>query len=305
MTYRASDDRSDEKELIEIRCLIYVEPNPAKDMEAVQRLNLLIAKQTPAALTLMSTLLWHGYGVSKDVEQAFALAKEASDLGDLNALVLLASMHFEGAGCERNFTTALDLIKRFNNESPYIPYRLQINEVGPGYFDLRTEFMIRVNGSQATASIEMLEKLVLWFVKSKRKVITIQTAILDRNPDALGGTSYRKLPFKGAIGGSTFMLKGTNTITHVGLDISWIGEQIWFDTSLFCGWPKDLSFGDLNDFEFDCSNVPISELKAIQKAFNAHMHTGKTFVLKLHQSSVHRTSTFYCGDDKIMTAYED
>lgn len=199
----------EEEELSRIFHLIYGDqPNSATDAEAVQRLHLLVDRQVPEALTIFANLLWHGYGVEKDVERAFALASQAADLGDLNALVLLASMHFEGAGCERNLAKSLELITRFDNEAPSLPIYLQINEVGPGYFNFYNELTMRVNGSRAAAPLEVLEEFLNWVVDCKRKVIAKQSAIIKRNPGALGGRSHRRLPYKGSIGGSIFLLKG-------------------------------------------------------------------------------------------------
>ena len=292
----------EEEELSRIFHLIYGDqPNAATDAEAVQRLHLLVDRQVPEALTIFANLLWHGYGVKKDVERAFALASQAADLGDLNALVLVASMHFEGAGCERNFAKSLELINRFDDEVPSAPIYLQINEVGPGYFNFYNELTMRVNGSGVAAPLEMLEEFLNWIVACKRKVIAHQSVIIDRNPDALGGRSRRRLPFKGSIGGSIFLLKGMATISHVGVENGLLGEKIWFETSRFTGWPNGVSFGDLTEF----NSIPASELIGIRTAYHTHKSSGKPFLLKLTSSSVHRASAFYCGDEDVMTGYED
>jgi hypothetical protein len=292
----------EEEELSRIFHLIYGDqPNSATDAEAVQRLHLLVDRQVPEALTIFANLLWHGYGVEKDVERAFALASQAADLGDLNALVLLASMHFEGAGCERNLAKSLELITRFDNEAPSLPIYLQINEVGPGYFNFYNELTMRVNGSRAAAPLEVLEEFLNWVVDCKRKVIAKQSAIIKRNPGALGGRSHRRLPYKGSIGGSIFLLKGKETISHLGVENGLVGEQIWFETSRFIGWPKGVSFGDLTEF----NSTPATELDGIRSAYHAHKSSGKPFLLKLTSSSVHRASTFYCGDEEVMSGYED
>lgn len=292
----------EEEELSRIFHLIYGgQSHSTTDAEAIQRLHSLLDRQVPAALTLFANILWHGYGVEKDVERAFAVASQAADLGDLNALVLLASMRFEGAGCEQNFAISMELIDRFNDESPTIPIYLQINEVGPGYFDLCTEFTLKVNGNEATATLETLEAFVSWVVDCKRKVIAKQSAILDKSPGSLGGTSRRRLPYKGASGGSIFLLKGKETISHIGVENGWIGERIWLEACCFTGWPEGISFGDLVEFP----SIPASGLKSIRTAYQAHKSSGKPFLLKLTGSSVHRASTFYCGDEEIMSGYED
>lgn len=298
----ATERTPEEEELSRIFHLVYGDqPNSATDAEAVQRLHLLVDRRVPKALTIFANLLWHGYGVEKDVERAFALASQAADLGDLNALVLLASMRFEGAGCERNLAKSLELINRFNHEAPTAPIYLQINEVGPGYFNFYNQLTMRVNGSGVTAPLETLEEFLNWVVNCKRKVIAKQSAIIDRNPDALGGRSRRRLPYKGSIGGSIFLLKGKESISHVGVENGLVDEQIWFETSRFAGWPIGVGFGDLTEF----NSIPASELDGIRAAYYRHKSSAKPFLLKLTSSSVHQAATFYSGDEEVMTGYED
>jgi hypothetical protein len=106
------------------------------------------------------------------------------------------------------------------------------------------------------------------------------------------------LPYLGPIGGSVSLLKGTDTITHIGMRCGWIGETVWFETSLFKGWPEGISFGNLTEFD----DLSASELGSIRAAYETHKHTGKQFVLELVASSVHRSSTLYCGDEEVMQA---
>lgn len=213
----------------------------------------------------------------------------------------MASMHAEGAGCERSFSTALALMARFHNEASSITRKPHIGDAGPSFFELLTEFKVSVNGNKAYASIAMLEELVNWLVSCKRKVIAKQTEILKKKPEALGGTGYRRLPFKGSIGGVSLLLKGKNKITHVGLRNSLLNDQIWFESSQFSGWPADTSFGNLTNFE----DIPTTELEEIQLSYETHKTTGKLFLLKLFNTSVSRGSEFYCGDKVIMNRYED
>lgn len=294
---------AEEIELRDINFLFYGrQPSPEKDAEAHERLKSLVEKRYPQALTLYSVLVWHGYGVEKDTAKAYALACDALDLGDLNAMVVMASMHCEGAGCEKNFATTVDLINRFNDTAPSIPIGLQINEVGPDYFNLiRTELKMKVNGKEVTPTMSLREELINWIVSCKRQLIIKQSEILERNPSAVGGESRRRLPFKGAIGGYLSMLKGNETITNVGFSDAWLSEEIWFETSRFDGWPSGLSFGDLVEFD----SIPATELAAVRKAYQAHKGAGKPFLLKLTQTSVHRSLGFFCGDKEIASGYEN
>jgi len=303
MSSTAKKCSTEEIELRDINSLFYGrQPNPEKDAEAHKRLKSLVEKRYPQALTLYSVVVWHGYGVQKDPAKAYALACDAVDLGDLNAMVVIASMHCEGAGCEKNFATTVDLIDRFNDTAPSVPIGLQINEVGPGYFNLiRTELEMKVNGKEVTPTMSLREELINWIVGCKRQLIIKQLEILERNPTALGGQSRRRLPFKGASGGSLSMLKGKETISYVGFSDSWLSEEIWFDTNRFDGWPSGLSFGDLVEFD----SIPATELAAVRKAYQAHKGSGKEFLLKLSQSSVHRSLGFFCGDKEIASGYED
>ncbi len=293
---------SDASELSEINCLLFGRcPDSRKDAEAIKRLTTLVERQVPSALTTMASLIWQGFGITKNSARAFALAKQAAELGHAEALVLMASMHFEGAGCEQSLTKAIELINRFDDEAESIPLNLHISDAGPDYYNLLTEFVVRVNGCQAEAPLETLEQIIRWLVDCKRKVITKQAAILQRSPVAFGGISYRTLPFHGAIGGAVSLLKGTDTITHIGMKDGWTEESVWFETNLFKGWPEGLSFGNLTEFE----DLQASELGNVRAAYEAHKHTEKQFVLELVSSSVHRSTTLYCGDDEVMQAYED
>lgn len=89
-------------ELSAIRHLIYGrDPNNSKDQSAVDRLLKLVEQRIPDALMLQAVLIWHGYGFEQDPGKAYALATEAAELGEMDALVVLASMHFVGSGSGR------------------------------------------------------------------------------------------------------------------------------------------------------------------------------------------------------------
>lgn len=196
-------------ELSAIRHLIYGrDQSHLKDQSAADRLLKLVERRIPYALTLQAVLIWHGYGFKQDTDKAYALATEAAELGEMEALVVLASMHFVGGGCEQNFEKSLALLNRFKSEPSSLTPFLRIGEIGLGYFDFRTEFILNINGQQAIGSTDVLEELNRWMLYCKRECIARQTEILKRNPLALGGETYRNLPFKGSVGGSSICLKG-------------------------------------------------------------------------------------------------
>lgn len=289
-------------ELSAIRHLIYGrDPSFSKDQSAVDRLIKLAEQRIPNALMLQAVLIWHGYGFQQDPDKAYALATEAAELGEMEAFVVLASMHFVGSGCEQNFEKSLDLLDRFNNEASSIPNFLHIGEVGPSYFDFRTEFIFNLNGQSVVGPIDALEELNRWIFSCKRKCIARQAEILEVKPAALGGTTYRNLPFKGSIGGSCFSLKGKDLITHVGFHNDWLEEVIWFESNRLNGWPEKIGFDGLTEF----NNLPETELREIRKCYLTNKHKGKGFELKMIGSSVHRETKLFCGDDEVLSAYED
>jgi hypothetical protein len=178
---------------------------------------------------------------------------------------------------------------------------LHIGEVGPGYFDFQTEFILNINGQNVVGPIDALEELNRWIFSCKRKCIARQAEFLKVKPAALGGTTYRNLPFRGSIGGSCFSLKGKIYITHVGFHSDWLEEVIWFETDRLAGWPEKICFDGLTEF----SDLPEAELLELRKCYLANKHKGKVFELKLIGSSVHRETKLFCGDDEVMSAYED
>lgn len=289
-------------ELRDIRLLIYGKnPSRAKDLIAADLLIKLANQRISYAILLQALFVWHGYGFEQDKDKAYALATEAAEHGEMDALVVLASMHFVGCGCEPSFEKSLDLLNRFNDEAPSIPIFLHIGEVGPSYFDFRTEFILNINGQNVVGPIDALEELNRWIFSCKRKCIARQTELLKVKPAALGGTTYRNLPFKGSIGGSCFSLKGKMYITHVGFHNDWLEEVIWFQTDRLTGWPEKISFDGLTEF----SDIPEAELRKIGKCFLANKHKGNVFELQLIGSSVHRETKFFCGEDELISIFED
>ena len=290
------------KELSDIRHLVYGrDPSNSKDSEAVERLVKLVERRIPRATMLQAVFMWHGYGFVQDPGQAYALAAEAAELGEIDALVVLASMHFVGYGCEQSFETSLALITRFNNEASSIPMFLSIGEVGLGYFEFRTNFICNVNGQSVVGPIDALEELNRWILHCKRKCISKQAEVLKRNPNALGRVTYRRLPYKGTIGGSCISLKGKDYISHLGFHDRWLDEVIWFETDRLAGWPTGIGFDGLTEFD----GVQAAELVDIRNHYLANRHKGLDFELKLIGSSVHRETKLFCGDEEVMSVFED
>lgn len=302
MSNLRSEQMEINNELSAIRQLIYGrDPSYSKDQSAVDRLLKLVEQKIPYAVMLQAVLVWHGYGFEQDPDKAYALATEAAEQGEIDALVVLASMHFVGCGCEQSFEKSLNLLNRFNDEAPSIPIFLHIGEVGPNYFDFRTEFILNLNGQNVVGSIAALEELNRWIFSCKRKCIARQAEMLKVKPTAVGGTTYRNLPFKGSIGGSCLSLKGKEFITHVGFHNDWLEEVIWFETDRLTGWPEKISFAGLTEF----SNLPETELTKIGKCYLANKHKGEVFELKLIGSSVHRETKLFCGNNQVMSVYVD
>lgn len=302
MSNLSTEQQEINNELSEIRHLIYGrDPSSSKDQSAADRLLKLVERRIPYALMLQAVLIWHGYGFEQDPDKAYALATEAAGLGEIDALVVLASMHFVGCGCEQSFEKSLNLLNQFNNEAPSIPIFLQIGEVGPNYFDFRTEFILNLNGQNVVGPLTALEELNRWIFKCKRKCIARQAELLKVKPAALGGTTYRNLPFKGSIGGSCFSLKGKDYITHIGFHNDWLEDVIWFETDRLAGWPKGIRFDELTEFD----GIAIAELAEIGKSYRANKHKEKVFELQLIGTSVHREVKFFCGDDEVMSVFED
>jgi len=290
------------KDLSDIRNLVYSrDPSATKDAQAAERLVKLVERRIPYAVLLQSVFMWHGYGFEQDPDKAYALATEAAELGEIDALVVLASMHFAGYGCEQSFEKSVALIARFDNEAPVLPFCLRIGEVGLGYFEFTSEFIINVNGQNVVSPIDVLEELNYWILDCKRKCIAWQADILERDPKAFGGISTRRLPYKGSICGSCFSLKGKNHISHLGFRASWLNEVIWFETDRLTGWPTGIGFDGLTEFDA----LPAAELVEIGRIYLANRHKGLDFELRLTRSSVHRDSKFFCGDNEVMLAYED
>lgn len=302
MSNLSSEQLEINNELSAIRQLIYGrDPSDSKDQSAVDRLLKLVERKIPYAVMLQAVLIWHGYGFEQDTDRAYALATEAAEQGEMDALVVLASMHFVGCGCEPSFEKSLDLLDRFNDEAPSIPIFLSIGEVGPSYFDFRTELILNINGQNVVGPIDALEALNHWIFSCKRKTIARQAELLKVKPAALGGTTYRNLPFKGSIGGSCFSLKGKEFITHVGFHNDWLEEVIWFETDRLTGWPNEVRFDGLTELD----GISIAELAEISISYRANIHKEKVFELQLIGSSVHRELKFFCGDDVVMSVFED
>lgn len=287
-------------EISSIRSLVYgLDPSPTKDLIAAERLRTLVDQDVPCALTLQALFIWHGYGFEQRPEQACQLAEKAAEMGDSEALVVLASMHFDGYGCERNFEKSLALLERFDNEATSIPF-ISIGEVGLNYYDFRTSFVRNLNGRMVAGSMDVLEELNRWLLDSKRRCIAWQAEKIRRNPMAFGGIGYRSLPCNGAIGGEDTFLKGQEVITHIGFHNEWLNETFWVSTSRLAEWPAGISFHDVREF----NDLSHEELVEIGKAYLAHKHEGKEFVLRIFNSSVHRTSTLLCGDQEVMSVEE-
>lgn len=288
-------------ELLVIHNLIYGrDPSHTKDIIAADRLLRLVERRIPYAIMLQAVFIWHCFGFEEAPYRAYALATEAAELGEMDALVVLASMHFVGYGCEQNFEKSLTLLERFNNEAPSVPIYLNIGEVSLSYFNFRTEFILNVNGQKILGPMDALEKLNRWILHCKRKCIARQAETLKRNPKFPGFKSYRNLPFKGCIGGSPLCLKGKDYISQIGFRNSWLEEAIWFETDCLTEWPKGISFDGLTELE----GVPTAQLVEMGKAYLANRHKGSWFELQLIGSSVHRELKFFCDADEIMSVFE-
>lgn len=302
MPNRTPEQQKIADELRDIRFLIYGrDPSNAKDLIAVDRLSRLVKERVPYALMLQAVFIWHGYGFEEDPDKAYALAREAAELGEMDALVVMASMHFVGYGCEQSFEKTLALLERFNNEAGSIPIYLRIGQVSLDYFEFKTEFFLNLNGQPISGPMDRLEELNHWALLCKRKCIEEQAKLLKRKPIAVGGTPYRCLPFKGSIGGSCVSLKGVDCISHVGFRHDWLQDVIWFETSRLIGWPTGIGFDGLTELD----GLSADKLAEVRKSYLANRHKGKGFELQLIGTSVHRETKLFCGEEEVMSAFED
>ena len=219
----------------------------------------------------------------------------------MDALVVLASMHFVGYGCDQSFKNSLFLLNEFDNKAEIVPVFLTIGAVSLGYFDFRRSFVSNINGISVSLPIDLLYEFNRWILSCKQKVIEKQKLILEKNPTALGGATYRNLPFKGAIGGSRFSLRGGEYISHVGFFNDWINEEVWFLTDELVGWPSRISFHELYSFE----NLATDELLRVGKVYLDNYRKGKLFELQLLRTSVHHETKLFCDNEELLSIFVD
>lgn len=303
MTISDYEKSKSSAEFSSIRRLIYGnDPSIEKDRLAIAQLKKLADIGMPYAMLLQALFMWHGYGFDiQDPEKAYFLASQAAELGDMDALVVLASMHFVGYGCEQSFEKSIFLLNEFDSKAETVPAFLTIGAVSLGYFDFRKNFVSNINGVPVSLPIDLLEEFNRWVLSCKRKVIAKQKLILDKNPAALGGITYRKLPFKGAIGGSRFSLKGEEYISHIGFFNDWINEEIWFSTDDLVGWPSRISFHELYSFQ----DLATEELLRVGKSYLDNYRKGKIFELQLSSTSVHHETKLFSDNKELISIFVD
>ena len=156
----------------------------------------------------------------------------------------------------------------------------------------------------------------------KTKYIDKQSAILEKNPDALGGVSKRVLPFKGAIGGSCLRIFGSKYIEKIGFREEWVGSEFWVRWSDFSEAGLPINFGDLTSLD----NLPAEEVAGIRNAYLTQINSKPLglieqfsaqiglssiapepdeFELQLIGSSVHRETKLLCAGVEVFSKYED
>ena len=307
--------------LSEIRRIIYRNLGGQAEIKAIEKLEQLADQKVPEAMHLLGQLLWEGIAIQADVGKAFRYISEAVEMGHSPAMTSLGGMYMVGAGCEKSFAAAIKW-HRLRAETWNTSAPIRIGRVGLGDYEFRSEFSLELNGRRLMAPDSVLEKLNHWRLEVKTKYIDKQSAILEKNPDALGGVSKRVLPFKGAIGGSCLRIFGSKYIEKIGFREEWIGSEFYIRWSEFSGAGLPVSFGDLTSLY----NLPAEEVEGIRNAyirqinskpqglienfsartcFSSILPEQDEFELQLIGSSVHRETKLLCAGVEVFSKYED
>ena len=304
-----------------IRGTIYSDVGGLAETKAVEKLEQLADQKVPEAMHLLGQLLWEGVAFQADVEKAFLYISEAVEMGYSPAMTSLGAMYMTGAGCEQSFASALNWYRR-RAETRDSFSLTRMGRVGLGEFEFRSEFGLELNGRRLVASDPVLEKFNHWRLEVKAKFIDRQSAILERNPDALGGISKRKLPYYGAIGGSCLRISGSKNIEKIGFREEWVGSEFWVRWSDFSEAGLPINFGDLTSLD----NLPAEEVAGIRNAYLTQINSKPLglieqfsaqiglssiapepdeFELQLIGSSVHRETKLLCAGVEVFSKYED
>ncbi len=308
--------------LTAIRATIYSDVGGLAEIKAVEKLEQLANQKVPEAMHQLGQLLWEGVAVYADEEKAFRYISEAVAMGYSPAMTSLGAMCMVGAGCEKSFAAALNWYCRRRETWDGMP-SIRIGRVGLNDNEFRSEFSLELNGRRLVAPDSVLERFNHWRLESKAKFIDKQSAILEKDPNALGGVSKRHLPFKGYIGGSCLRISGSKEIEKIGFREDSIGSEFWIRWSEFSGAGLPIGFGDLTSLD----SLPLDEVEGIRNAyitqinskhqgliekFSARMGLSSTrpelqeeFELQLIGSSVHRETKLLCAGVEVFSKYED
>ena len=154
--------------LSEIRGAIYSDVGGLVEIKAVEKLKLLADQKVPEAMHQLGQLLWEGVAVHADVEKAFRNISEAVAVGHSPAMTSLGAMSMVGAGCERNFATALNWYRR-RSETWDGMSDIRIGRVGLTDYEFRSAFSLEINSRRLEAPDSVLERFNHWRLESKAK----------------------------------------------------------------------------------------------------------------------------------------
>ncbi len=204
--------------------------------------------------------LWEGIVAEQDIDKAFGLISRSAQMEYSYAMESLGAMYLVGAGCDRNFETALYWYKRSKETSQYCYafWPSAIGKVSLGAYEFVSEFSVEINGASFEASNEFLERLNLRRHELRARLIDKQLAMIEATPKFWGKIMNRwSLPFQGAISGCSLIFSGNEIIDQIGWSDGW-NDVIWIEMSELSGAGSPCSYGELRSFSVNNSGDKVN-----------------------------------------------
>jgi hypothetical protein len=143
------------------------------------------------AFGMLSIHYLHGMGVEKDVDKAFALAKQGADLGDAEGDKMLGLCYLLGSGVEQDTDTAVDWLISASNKGNEVAMlylgRIFMGDYGDEYTDYELaeeQFFQSANAGNACAAYELGRFYVNFTHEYEKAYYAFATAAEWGHPEA-------------------------------------------------------------------------------------------------------------------------
>jgi TPR repeat protein len=149
--------------------------------------------QNPEA-TLIAGLIIFNEAQSTLTEQiAFGYIKSSAESGFAPAMIFLANLYLEGAGCTADHSSAFYWLERhIEKGAPY--YELKIFPYMLQWFEFRRGLEISFNGKKYEAGEGEIKSLNIWSLKCKKRIYENQLQTINKKPRCVRGWKNKNGP---------------------------------------------------------------------------------------------------------------